>query len=176
MGNPDTPGSDRRPASLKRLEAITGTSFGRTQGQASVYLVLDYSGSMSEGSKMQQAKDGAREFAEKAFESGYAAGLVQLGCDEIEAPAGKSERVDQSFFSGVAEDARPWIAGLWPLRNGPTRHVAESECRQRRQEHAVFVVPGRQANRIRKLQPSESHRRAAHRPSEQGRNRGAASS
>ncbi len=78
MAKADTPGSDRRPASLKRLEAITGMSFGKTQGQLSVYVVLDYSASMSEDSKMRQAKDGAREFAKKALESGYAVGLVQF--------------------------------------------------------------------------------------------------
>ena len=48
-----------QPASLKRLEALTHTSFGNSVRNARVYIVLDYSGSMSDGRKMQQAKDGA---------------------------------------------------------------------------------------------------------------------
>ena len=82
MSKTDASGSDR-PASMKRLEAITGTSFSRASGELSVYIALDYSGSMRDGSKLQQAKDGAREFAENAFESGYAVGLVRFATAAI---------------------------------------------------------------------------------------------
>lgn len=78
MSKPEALRSHQRPASLKRLEAITGASFGRAEDNLSVYIVLDYSGSMRTGSKLRQAKDGAREFAEKALKSGYAVGLVQF--------------------------------------------------------------------------------------------------
>ena len=49
-----------QPASLRRLEQLTHTSFGGSAQNARVYIVLDYSGSMDEGRKMQQAKNGAR--------------------------------------------------------------------------------------------------------------------
>ena len=78
MTQPDTSRSRGRPLSLTRLEAVTGTSFEGTCRQPSVYLVLDYSGSMIEGWKIRQARGGARAFADKALKAGYAVGLVQF--------------------------------------------------------------------------------------------------
>lgn len=68
----------QQPASLARLAALTGRGVTQTTGEHQVYLVLDYSASMSNGRKMQQAKDGALNFAERATENGYAVGLVQF--------------------------------------------------------------------------------------------------
>lgn len=43
-----------------------------------VYLVIDCSGSMEEGNKLDQAREGATRFAEKARARGYSVGLIQF--------------------------------------------------------------------------------------------------
>lgn len=43
-----------------------------------VYLVVDCSGSMGEGNKLDQARNGALDFAEKAKVKGYSVGLIQF--------------------------------------------------------------------------------------------------
>ena len=81
----------QQPASLARLEALTNRDFGRRERDHHVYIVLDYSGSMSDGRKMQQAKDGARSFAESAIEKGYTVGLVQFATTPYCARSPKTE-------------------------------------------------------------------------------------
>ena len=80
-----------QPASLKRLEALTHTSFGESARNARVYIVLDYSGSMDDGRKMQQAKDGACTFADNAITKGYAVGLIQFATTPFRALSPQTE-------------------------------------------------------------------------------------
>ena len=53
----------------------------RPQFPAQVYILIDCSGSMGSGTKMDQAKKGAVGFAKEAHEKGYAVGLVTFGLD-----------------------------------------------------------------------------------------------
>ena len=94
-----------RPASLKRLEALTHMNFGRSAGNARVYIVLDYSGSMGEGRKMQQAKSGARAFAESAIKKGYSVGLIQFASTPFHALSPQTET------SGIRSALDAWVPG-----------------------------------------------------------------
>ena len=53
----------------------------RSRATSSVYLLIDCSSSMS-GSKLDQAKKGARDFADDALVKGYSVGLIQFGSYE----------------------------------------------------------------------------------------------
>ncbi len=63
-------------ASLRKLEVATKSRRPRTERARLVYLLLDCSWSMEGGSKMADARAGAREFANQAAEEGYAVGLI----------------------------------------------------------------------------------------------------
>lgn len=47
-------------------------------GKFNAYLVIDCSGSMSEGNKLSQAKNGAIKFAKEALEKSYQIGLIKF--------------------------------------------------------------------------------------------------
>lgn len=65
-----------KPAWLTKLETSTGKAYGEGADDRTVYLIIDHSGSMADGSKMRQARNGARRFAEAACERRYAVGLI----------------------------------------------------------------------------------------------------
>lgn len=74
------PLSSARKIGIKKLEAASGKPivpakpfFGGT-----VYLVIDCSISMADGSKMNQAKQGASGFANESQRKGYSVGLIQF--------------------------------------------------------------------------------------------------
>jgi hypothetical protein len=46
-----------------------------------VYLLLDTSGSMDEGNKLSQARNGGRRFATDAIKNGYAVGVISFSDD-----------------------------------------------------------------------------------------------
>lgn len=63
---------------VKKLEKISGESIHSIKYVGTVYLVIDCSGSMSEGNKMIQAKRGSVGFAYEAQSRGYSIGLIQF--------------------------------------------------------------------------------------------------
>ena len=66
---------------MRYLQSATGkqTVYSTTPKAAGVvYLLVDCSGSMSEGDKMGQARRGAVEFAKQANQKGYAVGVIRF--------------------------------------------------------------------------------------------------
>ncbi|MBM4055473.1 MAG: VWA domain-containing protein [Planctomycetes bacterium] len=61
---------------VKKLESASGKSMMFNKPKKTVYLLMDCSGSMSEGSKLDQAKKGAAGFATEAQSKEYAVGLI----------------------------------------------------------------------------------------------------
>ena len=63
---------------VKKLEAASGKPVALRRSSKIVYLLIDCSGSMAEGNKIEQAKKGAIGFAEEAQRKEYAVGLIQF--------------------------------------------------------------------------------------------------
>jgi len=63
---------------LQALEGEVGKPLKEPRAGSIVYLLIDCSSSMSEASKLSQAKNGALSFAQDAFPKGYAVGLIQF--------------------------------------------------------------------------------------------------
>ena len=63
---------------VKKLEAVSGKSIEPRKFCGSVYLIIDCSGSMADGNKMDQAKGGAICFADQAQNKGYSVGLIKF--------------------------------------------------------------------------------------------------
>lgn len=63
---------------VKKLETVSGKPVVLRKTYKIVYLLVDCSGSMAEGSKIEQAKRGAIGFAEEAQRMEYAVGLIQF--------------------------------------------------------------------------------------------------
>lgn len=61
---------------VKKLEAASGKPMKPRKSSGTVYLVMDCSGSMAEGSKIEQAKRGAIGFAKEAQRKEYTVGLI----------------------------------------------------------------------------------------------------
>lgn len=61
---------------VKKLEKFSGEKIRPCSGV--VYLIIDCSGSMSDGNKMYQAKEGATSFAHKAREQNYLVGFIKF--------------------------------------------------------------------------------------------------
>jgi Mg-chelatase subunit ChlD len=55
-----------------------GKPIEKRYNTGSVYLLIDCSGSMLDGNKMNQAKDGARKFLRDSISKGYSAGLIKF--------------------------------------------------------------------------------------------------
>jgi Mg-chelatase subunit ChlD len=55
-----------------------GKPIEKRYNTGSVYLLIDCSGSMLDGNKMPQAKDGARKFLRDSISKGYSAGLIKF--------------------------------------------------------------------------------------------------
>lgn len=56
---------------------------GKQITMAVVYLLIDCSSSMSGRTKLQQAKDGAKKFAQDAQRKGYSIGLIKFSSDAV---------------------------------------------------------------------------------------------
>jgi hypothetical protein len=68
------------------LQTATGrqTIYNTTPKSAgTVYLLVDCSGSMAEGDKMQQARRGAAGFAKQAQQKGYTIGVIRFGSSAV---------------------------------------------------------------------------------------------
>lgn len=76
MKNPTLWRDGDKPAWLTRLETATGHSYRSRADDQSVCLAIDHSGSMANGTKMRQERDGARRFVETANGRQYAVGLI----------------------------------------------------------------------------------------------------
>lgn len=63
---------------VKKLEAVSGKPVASFKSSGNVYLVVDCSGSMSEGNKINQAKKGALGYADQAQRKGYSVGLIKF--------------------------------------------------------------------------------------------------
>ncbi|MBV6519537.1 MAG: hypothetical protein DCC43_02795 [Candidatus Brocadia sp.] len=63
---------------VKKLEAASGKPVIMRRSFKNVYLLVDCSGSMAEGNKLEQAKHGAIGFAKEALEKEYSVGLIQF--------------------------------------------------------------------------------------------------
>ncbi|MCF6147580.1 MAG: VWA domain-containing protein [Candidatus Kuenenia sp.] len=63
---------------VKKLEAASGKSMIPNKSRKTVYLLIDCSGSMSEGNKLEQAKKGAIGFAIEAQSKEYSVGLINF--------------------------------------------------------------------------------------------------
>lgn len=63
---------------VKRLEASSGKPVTTRRSSKNVYLLVDCSGSMAEGNKIEQAKKGAIGFAREALGMEYSVGLIQF--------------------------------------------------------------------------------------------------
>lgn len=63
---------------VKKLEAASGKPVVPRTSSKIVYLLVDCSGSMAEGNKIEQAKKGAIGFAEEAQRKEYSVGLIQF--------------------------------------------------------------------------------------------------
>jgi len=63
---------------VKKLEAVSGKSIEVRKFCGTIYLIIDCSGSMADGDKMDQAKRGAICFASQAQNKGYSVGLIQF--------------------------------------------------------------------------------------------------
>lgn len=61
---------------IKKLETASGRSIILQKSKRTVYLLMDCSGSMSEGNKLDQAKKGAIGFATEAQLKEYSVGLI----------------------------------------------------------------------------------------------------
>lgn len=70
------PAAFRQKNWVKKLEAASGKPVKPRKSRGTVYLVVDCSGSMAEGNKIEQAKSGAIGFAREAQRRGYAVGLI----------------------------------------------------------------------------------------------------
>lgn len=62
----------------KKLEAVSGKKLELYKFTGIVHLLIDCSGSMADGNKMEQAKRGAIGFATEALRRGYHVGLIQF--------------------------------------------------------------------------------------------------
>lgn len=72
-----------RSGLFRELQRITGRSLERpadspVPARRTVYLLIDTSGSMADGSKLEQARTGAVNFAKDARAMGYCVGLAQF--------------------------------------------------------------------------------------------------
>ncbi|TVM00487.1 MAG: hypothetical protein CV087_14070 [Candidatus Brocadia sp. WS118] len=63
---------------VKKLVAASGKPVIKRQRSRNVYLLVDCSGSMAEGNKIEQAKRGAIGFAKEALGMEYSVGLIQF--------------------------------------------------------------------------------------------------
>lgn len=62
----------------KKLAAASGKPVIIRRSAKNVYLLVDCSGSMTEGNKLEQAKNGAIGFAKEALRKEYSVGLIQF--------------------------------------------------------------------------------------------------
>lgn len=62
----------------KKIETVSGKKLEPYKFIGIVYLLIDCSGSMAEGNKMEQAKRGAIGFAAEALRKGYHVGLIRF--------------------------------------------------------------------------------------------------
>src|SRR4030095_6218848 len=94
-----------------------------------------------------------------AWNCGPSSTLTQSGqplCDRIGAVIVKSETINHRLLFGQSKDT--WL-GMSRLCHGghcPDLDETKSKCRPCRQGNAVFVQPGGEANRVRKVQPKQS--------------------
>ncbi|GJQ23929.1 MAG: VWA domain-containing protein [Planctomycetia bacterium] len=63
---------------VKKLETASGKPVLTRRSLKNVYLLVDCSGSMAEGNKLEQAKNGAIGFAKEALKKDYSVGLIQF--------------------------------------------------------------------------------------------------
>ena len=70
--------SFRQKEWVRKLEDVSGKSIEVRKFCGTVYLIIDCSGSMADGDKMDQAKRGAICFADQAQNKGYSVGLIQF--------------------------------------------------------------------------------------------------
>ncbi len=73
-----TPARFRQKDWVKKLEAASGKQIESRKFNRIVYLIVDCSGSMTEGNKIDQAKIGAMGFAREAQRKEYSVGLIQF--------------------------------------------------------------------------------------------------
>lgn len=83
-----------RTGLFRELQRITGRSLEGSApdplpAKRTVYLLIDTSGSMAEGNKLEQARMGAIDFVNDARAKGYCIGLIQFGSSahEVLAPS-----------------------------------------------------------------------------------------
>jgi Mg-chelatase subunit ChlD len=88
---------------VKKLEAISGKPFEPFKHMGIVYLVIDCSGSMTEGSKIDQARKGAIGFSEEARKKGYSVGLIQFASYAIHMLEPQAE---SASFTSTVENMR----------------------------------------------------------------------
>ncbi len=63
---------------IKEVEGLWGIKVQEVKPTATVYLVIDCSGSMADGNKMEQARNGAIDYAKLALRKGYSIGLIKF--------------------------------------------------------------------------------------------------
>ncbi len=69
----------------------------------------------------------------------------------------KAQPVDDGLIGIKSEHARPRIAGLRPWRDGADFDETEAQSQQRVRHLGIFVEPGGDADRVRKIQPEYPH-------------------
>jgi len=84
----------------------TGKPIEKRYNTGYVYLLIDCSGSMCDGNKMSQAKDGARKFLRDAISKGYSSGLIKFdtNASTIMQPQREITYIDNSILNLYANE------------------------------------------------------------------------
>jgi len=87
----------------------TGKPIEKRYNTGNVYLLIDCSGSMLDGNKMPQAKNGARNFLKDAISKGYSAGLIKFdtGASLVMEPQKVITHID-NFISNLYANEQGW--------------------------------------------------------------------
>lgn len=99
---------------VKKLESATGTPFRMNTGGGIVYLVIDCSGSMGDGDKIEQARRGASGFSRDAKDKGYSVGIISFDSDtrQLLDPQDDLNKIDAALYKLYANNSTNMAAGI----------------------------------------------------------------
>jgi len=104
---------------VKKLEAVSGKPVLPRRSGKTVYLIVDCSGSMAEGNKIEQAKKGAIGFAGEAQRKEYSVGLIQFAshAEHIFEPQNELTSLNASVERLSANGSTNMAAAIQMARN-----------------------------------------------------------
>lgn len=126
-----------------KLGITPQTSAKRTLFPDEVYILIDCSSSMADGTKMDQAKKGAIGFAEEAHQKGYAVGLITFAekAEHVLPPQTKTRALFECIKSLNAGGSTNMTAAL-EIAVDELRHVTKGR------EKVICVVTDGEPNNV----------------------------